>query len=96
LCTICRHGPGREEFGNLIGLPSCCPLGYKHHGNGYCVYTGQYRAGEFHGEGELVCVLGPKYKGEWRDGQRHGKVSTHALGYVVSHSQRNGPKCPVP
>jgi hypothetical protein len=84
LVVATRSGQGREEYGNLIGHPSTCPLGHKHHGNGYCVYTGNYRAGMFYGYGEFVCISGPYYKGEWKSGERHGKVSVFFCLFFVS------------
>lgn len=68
-----KHGKGREEFGNELGIKFCCPLGYWHAGNNYCVYTGDYAMGLFHGEGEFKCQAGPYYKGQWCRGKKHGQ-----------------------
>lgn len=69
-----RSGVGSEQFGNLIGMSSCCPLGFKHHGNGYCTFKGSYRSGFFYGQGEFKCLAGPWFKGDWRMGKRCGQV----------------------
>jgi len=70
-----RGGEGLEEFGNMIGEIFICPLGYKHSGAGYCIYTGSYTSGYFHGHGEFKCQAGPFYKGQWKMGKKNGKVS---------------------
>lgn len=73
-----RNGNGKEQIGNTVGIEYVCPLGCKHSGAGYCVYTGSYSRGLFHGYGELQCVTGRYYKGEWCRGDQHGQVSpTH-------------------
>lgn len=58
----------------MSGIPLVCPLGHTHKGNGFCIYTGKYRAGLFHGQGEFRCISGQWYKGNWCDGKRHGQV----------------------
>jgi hypothetical protein len=79
ISSLCRSGTGKEQFGNLIGIPSVCPLGYRHYGAGYCTYSGQFQAGLFCGRGEFVCQSGPRYSGEWKMGRRSGQGEMHYL-----------------
>ena len=38
-----RHGKNcMEQFGNKLDKDYICPMGHKHAGEGYCVYTGDY------------------------------------------------------
>lgn len=68
-----RSGKGIESFGNLVGVPYTCPLGNKHAGVGFCVYTGEYKQGLFHGVGNMCCMTGQYYKGQWQRGKKHGE-----------------------
>lgn len=68
-----RSGKGVEHFGNMVGLTFYCPLGCKHAGVGFCVYTGEYKQGLFHGFGEMRCMNGQLYKGMWSRGKKHGE-----------------------
>lgn len=70
---------GIEEFGNLIAEYYTCPMGNKHKGEGYCVYHGQYRNNKFHGVGEFICQDNRYYKGNWREGKRHGMGTQYYL-----------------
>lgn len=81
------QGHGKERWGNQLGVSYRCGLGFKHHGNGFCTYIGCYRRGQFDGYGEIICVDGRGYKGEWRVGQRHG------MGEMIScpDSERGDP-----
>lgn len=67
-----KHGHGVQNFGNKLGIPYICPMGHRHAGNGFCVYTGSWKADYFEGEGEFSCVDGRVYKGSFSKGQRHG------------------------
>jgi len=67
-----RYGQGREEFGNVLDKPFTCPMGHRHKGQGYCVYTGKFARDFFHGQGEFVCCDGRKYIGEWKNGTKDG------------------------
>ena len=68
-----RRGKGTEEIGNSVGIDFTCVLGKKHSGTSYCHYAGNYRSGLFHGFGEFRCYTGQYYKGEWKEGKRHGQ-----------------------
>ena len=68
---------GTEQFGNMYGVRFVCPINATHKGEGYCVYSGQWSAGLFHGIGQFKCCDGRVYRGEWTRGQRHGKVRNH-------------------
>lgn len=70
-----RSGHGIEEIGNMLGHEYICPLGNKHFGIGFCVYAGDFQQGLFHGFGEMKCILGQYYRGQWRRGKKHGEVS---------------------
>lgn len=72
-CNNLRHGVGKEVFGNLLGIPYCCPMGRRHPGQGFCLYTGSWTAGAFNGIGEFLCCDGRTYQGDWRLGKRHGQ-----------------------
>ena len=37
------------------------------------MYTGQFKAGKRHGQGECKYGNGKIYTGEWKDGENHGK-----------------------
>ncbi len=67
-----KHGIGREEFGNVMGIKYVCPFGHRHQGTGYCCYDGDWERGYFHGSGEFTCSDGRKYVGEFYNGKRHG------------------------
>ena len=67
-----KHGDGKEDFGNLLNVEYCCPMGHKHKGHGYCHYEGQYFRGAFHGKGKFVCQDERMYEGTWMNGKQHG------------------------
>jgi hypothetical protein len=69
-----RCGQGIEEYGNRLGVVYVCPAGHRHLGDGFCVYTGDFLRNEFHGRGELKCVDGRSYSGQWTEGKREGEV----------------------
>ena len=76
--VINRHCEnGREEFGNILDQDYICPLGHKHAGQGYCIYTGDFERDYFHGNGEFICLDGRRYKGEYRNNKRHGQVNDY-------------------
>ena len=77
-----RHGQGREEFGNVLGIKYTCPMGHHHQGVGYCIYVGSYDRGLFHGLAELTCLDGRKYAGDWMRGKKHGKVCIYIYIYI--------------
>jgi hypothetical protein len=52
-----------------------CALGHVHSGSAQCVYEGEFRVGQYCGRGEYRCSDGRAYKGQWKDGLRHGVVS---------------------
>mmetsp|Transcript_28230 Transcript_28230/g.62535 ORF Transcript_28230/g.62535 Transcript_28230/m.62535 type:complete len:300 (-) Transcript_28230:97-996(-) len=74
-----KTGEAKEQFGNLLGIPFDCPLGYKHNGTGHCHYAGVYRGGMFHGHGVFTCQQGPWYKGNWNGGKRDGQGEMYYL-----------------
>merc|ERR1712157_633676 len=47
-------------------------MGYKHRGRGFCRYEGEYKNGDFQGDGTYRCIDGREYHGQWRDGKRCG------------------------
>lgn len=59
----------------MLGTTFQCPLGNKHYGIGFCVYSGDFCRGFFHGEGEVQCMSGQYYRGKWKYGKKHGEVS---------------------
>ena len=69
-----KSGSGREEFGNMLDEDYTCPLGHKHAGHGYCIYEGTFERDFFHGDGVFTCADGRVYRGQYRNGKRHGKV----------------------
>jgi hypothetical protein len=79
------HGQGVEEFGNKLGMLYTCPAGHRHQGDGFCIYTGDYQRGEFHGRGELKCIDGRSYCGEWEHSKRCGEGVQ-----VLTRSNENG------
>jgi hypothetical protein len=80
-----RSGKGEEQFGNTVGIPFICPLGCKHGGSGYCTYVGDYRQGLFHGYGELKCMSGLWYKGQFRRGKKEGQVCIDVMHHDHFH-----------
>lgn len=69
-----RHGKTcMEHIGNLVGMDYICPLGNKHYGTGFCVFTGSFAQGLFYGQGVIQCITGQYYRGEWRRGKKHGQ-----------------------
>ena len=68
-----KHGPGKETWGNRRGVKYTCQLGFVHDGVGYCEYTGNFVHGVIQGQGKMLCGDGRLYKGNWKDGCRHGK-----------------------
>jgi hypothetical protein len=67
-----RQGPGREQYGNILGIPFHCPQGHFHPGTGYCQYKGNWVRDHWHGKGEYVCCDGRLYSGEFQWGKKHG------------------------
>ena len=55
-----------------MGIVFLCPMGFRHKGDGYCVYTGEFRRDHWHGEGEYKCCNGRTFKGNFRWGKKHG------------------------
>ena len=68
-----RQGPGREQYGNVLGISYLCPMGYRHQGKGYCVYLGNFKRDQWHGQGTYECQDGRKYEGEFKASKKHGK-----------------------
>ena len=48
-CFLCYMLHPCQEFGNTTNVKYICPMGVRHKGEGYCVYTGHYKVGYFHG-----------------------------------------------
>ncbi len=68
-----RTGLGREQYGNTMGIEFLCPMGYRHKGDGFCVYMGEWKRDHWHGEGEYRCCDGRLYRGHFEWGKKHGK-----------------------
>lgn len=68
-----KHGKGKEEFGNVLGIKFVCPMGNRHPGLAYCMYDGDWERGYFHGDGVFNCCDGRSYKGSFFNGKRHGR-----------------------
>ncbi|KAJ8602125.1 hypothetical protein CTAYLR_001630 [Chrysophaeum taylorii] len=84
-----RDGEGSEQWGNQVGVPYRCGLGYKHRGRGTCRYEGCYARECFEGYGELRCIDGRGYKGEWRQGRRHGRGEMVFCPYAERGDPKN-------
>lgn len=67
-----KHGKGREQWGNQLGIDYRCGMGFKHKGRGFCRYDGCYINGAFDGEGFFGCIDGRSYEGQWSKGARSG------------------------
>ena len=67
-----KHGTGREQWGNQLGIDYCCGMGFRHKGRGFCRYEGCYKNDQFDGKGYFVCIDGRSYEGEWSQGKRCG------------------------
>ena len=81
-----RSGLGREQYGNIMGIVFLCPMGFRHKGDGYCVYTGEFRRDHWHGEGEYKCCNGRTFKGNFRWGKKHG----YGLQMYLSDGEAGG------
>lgn len=58
----------------MQGEEYICPMGNRHVGEGFCIYSGSYVNNYFDGEGEFICQDGRCYRGCWKKGKRHGQV----------------------
>mmetsp|Transcript_30355 Transcript_30355/g.93986 ORF Transcript_30355/g.93986 Transcript_30355/m.93986 type:complete len:263 (-) Transcript_30355:1161-1949(-) len=67
-----KSGPGKEQWGNQLGVSYSCGMNFTHKGRGYCRYDGNYQNGVFHGSGSYSCIDGRAYIGEWQNGERCG------------------------
>ena len=50
-----KHGSGREQWGNQLGIDYCCGMGFKHKSR-FCRYEGSLRNDQFDGKGYFVCI----------------------------------------
>mmetsp|Transcript_30353 Transcript_30353/g.93973 ORF Transcript_30353/g.93973 Transcript_30353/m.93973 type:complete len:211 (-) Transcript_30353:1523-2155(-) len=49
-----KSGPGKEQWGNQLGVSYSCGMNFTHKGRGYCRYDGNYQNGVFHGSQKNV------------------------------------------
>lgn len=80
----CQSTPGsstRFNFGLLVRhfIPIPQPLA----ANG-CVYVGEFRRGERHGEGVCTFPGGERYTGAWENGKMHGEGTLEIKGRTLS------------
>eukprot|EP01060_Flectonema_neradi_P007254 TRINITY_DN15030_c0_g1_i1.p1 TRINITY_DN15030_c0_g1~~TRINITY_DN15030_c0_g1_i1.p1 ORF type:complete len:218 (+),score=46.01 TRINITY_DN15030_c0_g1_i1:41-655(+) len=67
----------------------------KPHGHGTLVYkngtyTGDFKHGSFHGEGDLTLKNGHRYVGSFREGKQHGQGTMHREGTIIKGAFKNG------
>lgn len=74
-----RSGVGSEEFGNTAGVTFRCPMGVKHHGDGFCVYTGERVHFDFCFISSLFLISAPSLTGQFQTGYFHGHNSISSL-----------------
>ena len=85
VCVILNASAGVS-----LALPDCPKTDYPHNCFDKYVwddgtkYVGDWRDGNFNGQGTLTYANGDRYIGEWKNGKKHG---------TGSYSYANGDKC---